>query len=221
MDYRVVKKILDENYALVARIASLPFLKNVPLSIKAGIQEARAESIEAETDNGRIILYKDIFEKLYGRGNKRALIQTISHEFWHLFSARFRFYHKLEQVYLGRMNLGQLQQRDVRDFIKRINSMSKEKIEKCIKEFQKTTPCWTDKYILEQAGYDSSKPFIARIRHFKFRGVVEDMFAEAYACFLSGIRNPYVPDSFSELSGKLMGFSQNLSRLAFPIAYRP
>ncbi len=196
MDYRLIREILKENYALVKRIANVLSLRNVRVSIKTGIQEAKVESIEAETDNGRIILYKDIFEKLYGRGNKRALIQTISHEFWHLFSARFRFYHKLEQVYLGRMNLGQLQQRDVRDFIKRINSMSKEKIEKCIKEFQKTTPCWTDKYILEQAGYDSSKPFIARIRHFKFRGVAEDMFAEVYAYFLSGTRNSYVLNSF-------------------------
>lgn len=198
------KKILERNYAFVTNVANVPSLKSVSIRIKSGVKEASAESIEAETDNGRIIIYKDIFEKLYGKDNTRMLFQTISHEFWHLFSARFKFYHKLEQVYLGLKELNDLRQKDVKNFISQINSMRAREIAKSIREFQKTVPCWTDSYIHEQAVYDSKKPFIARIRHFVFRGVVEDMFAEAYADFVSGIQNPSVNDCFSALLKKFM-----------------
>lgn len=209
MDYGVIEEILKENYANVECLANVPSLRNVRVSIKTGTQEARAESIEAETDNGRIILYRDVFEKLYGKKNKLMLAQTISHEFWHLFSARFKFYYKLEQIYLGKIKLNRLRQKDVRNFIKEINSISKKKIANYIRDFQKTVPCWTGEYIHEQAIYDSRKPFIVRIRHFEFRGVVEDMFAETYAHFISGVRNTHVLNCFSELLKKIMVLSQS------------
>lgn len=203
-----IKKIIENNYAFVSNFANVPSLRRVRFIIKSGVKEASAESIEAETDSGRIIIYRDIFERLYGKKNNRMLCQSVSHEFWHLFSARFRFYHKLEQVYLGLKELNNLRQRDVKNFIKKINSMGVREIEKSIREFQETVPCWTDIYIHEQAVYDSKKPFIARIRHFEFRGVVEDMFAEAYAGFISGIKNTSVLDCFSGLLEKFIGFSQ-------------
>ncbi len=203
-----IKKAIEKNYAFVSNFANVPSLRSVRFIIKSGVDEAIAESIEAETDNKRIIIYRDIFEKLYGKKSTRVLCQTVSHEFWHLFSARFKFYHKLELVYLGQKELNNLRQRDVKNFIKQINSMGVKEIERSVREFQETVPCWTDSYIHEQAVYDSKKPFIARIRHFEFRGVVEDMLAEAYAYFISGIKNPSVLHCFNGLLEKFMEFSQ-------------
>lgn len=205
-----IKSALEKNYAFISRFANVPSLRSVPFAIRKSSGESKAELVEAEVDRGRIIIYEDIFERLHGKNNSGMLLQTVSHEFWHLFSATVKFYHKLEQVYLGKRCINKLRQNDVKKFINQINSMSERAIDKCIKEFQNNVRCWTDDYIYEQAVYDSRKPFVALIRHFKFRGVVEDMFAEAYASIISDIQDTPVLDCFYELLKKFMGPSQPL-----------
>jgi len=174
--------------------------ENIQVSVVRGDQQALEENIEAETKGkSNILIYEDVFEKLYPESPLEALAQTISHEFWHIFSARYKFYHRLEKVYSGNLVIQKLTQKDVMDFVDRLNSLSEKEVNEIIKGFRSIVSCWTDEYIREQARYDSKKKFFKRIEHFELRGLVEEMFAEKYAEIISGVRNEMVPWVFGQM----------------------
>jgi hypothetical protein len=198
-----VKELLEKNFILINSAVNCPSLRNVKYSLKKGNKEIQKENIEAETERAmEIIIYKNVIDT----DKDSCLAQTISHEFWHIFTARFKFYHRLEQIYSGKIKgINKLTRNSLVEFLEYFNNMNTEEIDRLISSIQEEVPCWTDAYILDMARTDSRKKFIRRIKHFKARGIVEDMFADAYAEIVSGVKPPPVPEIIKKIVSEFLG----------------
>jgi len=171
IDISIVNEALKKNYDLVNQKLRYTFKKGIEVIVVRGDKEAISENIEAETRKGNILIYEDVFEKLYGVNNNQAIIQTVSHEFWHIFSAKYKFYHKLEVIYeTDRLVLDGLRKKDLVSFIGRLNSISDREVERLLLRLREVVPCWTEGYIEEMAWLDSEKKFLNRVDNFRLRG---------------------------------------------------
>jgi hypothetical protein len=154
----------------------------------------------------KILIYEDVFEKLYPGNSVQSIAQTVSHEFWHLFAVRFQFYNKLEKIYTEKIKpINKLNKEVIENFLNFLNGLDDDGVEVIIGNFNRAVPCWTEEYIHEQAWYDSKKKFFNRIDHFELRGLIDEMFAEAYAGKVIGVNSATVHKMFVRVIKSLFG----------------
>ncbi len=201
----VANKVLLDNYNFIQSLSAyFNMTRNIEIVVVRGDKTALKEEIEAEVKGKNILIYEDVFEKMYGENNLQSIAQTISHEFWHIFSARFKFYSKLEKIYLGEIpKINKLDKNIIIKFLDFLNNLNEEEVKEIINKLREKISCWTDDYIESQAWYDRKKKFINRIDNFYLSGVLEEMFAESYAELVTQIKENTTPKYFSIILKKL------------------
>jgi hypothetical protein len=198
IDLNDANEILNKNYQFIKKLSMyIEITPNIKIKIKRNDKRAWDEMIEAETKRNTIIIYKDVIEfKNFPYKDREELEQIIiiSHEFWHIFAARFKFYNKLEKIFTEQSPpINKLEKSIIEKFLIYLNEMSIKKIDVLLTIYSMYGR-WNKKYLYELAKYNSKKPFLARIKGFNFelRGLIGEMFAEAYASLLLGINTSFV-----------------------------
>lgn len=205
--------VLERNYRFISKLSPYcTITRNINVILKTGDRHAIKNNIEAETHRNKIIVYTDVMDSLYKARCTTPqqyfdiLCHIISHEFWHIFQARFKFYAQLEKIITGkRPPVNKLNRIALEDFVNELNSMSEDRINSLINDIQQKIKGWDNKYILAQAKEDSKKPFIARIKNPYLQGIIEELFAEKYAEKISKLREVNLPVCFTHILNKLFG----------------
>jgi len=135
-----------------------------------------------------ILLYEDVLEKWYTDEEERnkRLSYLVSFSVFNIFTQRSRFFYKLNEIYKhDKLWLGSLRQRDLVLFLNKINSLSVMKTDEVIDRLWLWLPWLVDDWIVRKGRRDE-RVFSQRIKNLKARGIIDELFSDAYAGLILG-----------------------------------